>query len=108
VRRKKKPREGLVEVGALLEGALQTLGVKGDFEKFRVEKKCREVLGEKFSKALTRVELKKRVVEMAFDHPIWMQEMNFRKAEVLKKLQNEFPEVGIKSINLILSRSKGR
>ncbi len=108
MRRKKRPREGLVEVGALLEGALQTLGVKDDFEKFQIEKKCREVLGEKFSKALTRVELKKRVVEMAFDHPIWMQEMNFRKAEVLQKLQNEFPEVGIKSINLILSRSSKR
>ena len=108
MRRKKKPREGLVEVGALLEGALQTLGVKGDFEKFRVEKKCREVLGEKFSKALTKVELKKRVVEMAFDHPIWMQEVNFRKAEILQKLQNEFPEVGIKNISLTLSRSSKR
>jgi hypothetical protein len=94
-----------VEVGALLEGALQALGVKGDFEKYRVEKKCREVLGEKFSKALTEVTLKGRVVQMAFNHSIWMNEVNFRKAEVLQKLQTEFPDIGIKSINLTLSRS---
>ena len=87
-----------------MEGALQTLGVKGDFEKFRVEKKCREVLGEKFSKALTGVALKKQVVEMSFNHSIWMNEVNFRKNEILQKIQQEFPEIGIKAINLVLTR----
>ncbi len=108
MRRPKKHKGGLVEVTALLEGALQTLGVKGDFEKFKVEQKCREVLGEKFSKALTAVSLKKRVVEMAFNHAIWMQEVNFRKAEVLKKLQEAFPKIGIKDLTLSLSRSSKR
>ena len=97
-----------MEVTALLEGALQTLGVKGDFEKFKVEQKCREVLGEKFSKALTAVSLKKRVVEMAFNHAIWMQEVNFRKTEILKKLQEAFPKIGIKDLTLSLSRSSKR
>src|SRR5258708_535941 len=104
MRRRKKETGGLVEVSALLEGALQTLGVKGDFEKFRVEKKCREVLGEKFSKALTGVALKKRVVEMSFNHSIWMNEVNFRKNEILQKLQKEFPDMGIKTLALTLSR----
>ena len=52
MRRKKKPREGLVEVGALLEGALQTLGVKGDFEKFRVEKSAGKCWAKNFPKPL--------------------------------------------------------
>jgi hypothetical protein len=105
MRRSKKHKGGLVEVGSLLEGALKTLGVQGDFEKFRVEKKCREVLGEKFSKALTGVALKKRVVEMSFNHSIWMNEVQFRKSEILQQLQKEFPEIGIKSLALMLSRS---
>jgi hypothetical protein len=105
-RRKKKLEVGLVEVGSLLEGALKTLGVKGDFEKFRVEKKCRELLGEKFSKALTGVSLKGRTVQMEFNHSIWMNEVNFRKAEILQKLQRELPEVGIKTLNLMLTRKK--
>lgn len=104
-RRRKKDEGGLVEVSELLEGALQALGVKGDFEKFRVEKKCREVLGEKFSKALTGVALKGRTVELAFNHSIWMNEVNFRKNEILKKLQEEFPAIGIKTLALTLSRS---
>ena len=108
MRKPKKHKGGLVEVGSLLEGALHTLGVKGDFEKYKVEKKCREVLGDKFSKALTAVTLKKRVVEMAFNHAIWMQEVNFRKAEVLRKLQEEFPKIGIKDLVLSLSRSPKR
>ncbi len=105
MRRGKKHKGGLVEVSDLLEGALQTLGVKGDFEKFRVEKKCREVLGDKFSKALTAVTLKGRTVEMAFNHSIWMNEVNFRKTEILEKLQKEFPDIGIKTLALTLSRS---
>ena len=103
-RRRRKSEEGLVEVSLLLEGALKTLGVKGDFEKFKVEKKCRELLGEKFSKALTGVHLKGRIVQLEFNHSIWMNEMNFRKAELLLKLQKELPEIGIKTLNLMLSR----
>ena len=101
---KKKTKGGLVEVSSLLEGALQTLGVKGDFEKFKVEKKCRELLGEKFSKALTGVKLKGRTVQLEFNHSIWINEINFRKAEILLKLQKELPEVGIKTLNLMLTR----
>jgi hypothetical protein len=102
--RKKKTEGGLVEVSSLLEGALQTLGVKGDFEKFKIEKKCRELLGDKFAKALTGVNLKGRTVQMEFNHSIWMNEMNFRKTEILSKLQKELPEIGIKTLNLILTR----
>jgi hypothetical protein len=105
----KKPRRrrtggGLVEVSSLLESALKTLGVKGDFEEFKVDKKCRELLGAQFSKALTRVSLKGRTVQMEFNHSIWMNELNFRKAEILLKLQKELPEIGIKTLNLMLSR----
>lgn len=104
-KRRKKGTSEPVEISALLESALQTLGVKGDFEKYRVEKKCREMLGEKFSKALTGVFLKGRTVELAFNHSIWMNEMNFRKNEILQDLQKEFPEIGIKTLTLALSRN---
>jgi hypothetical protein len=104
-RKKKKDTGGLVEVSELLEGALRQLGMKGDFEKFRVEKKCRELLGEKFSKALTGVSLKGRNVQMEFNHSIWMNEVNFRKAEILQKLQGELPSVGIKTLTLTLTRN---
>jgi hypothetical protein len=102
--RKKSPG-GLVEMSQLLEGVLQTLGVKGDFDQFRIEKKSREVLGEKVSKALVAVNLKGRVLEFAFNHSIWMNEVQFHKQEILQKLQREFPEIGIKTLALTLSRN---
>lgn len=105
-RRRKKGEGGLVEVSELLEGALKALGVKGDFEKFRVEKKCREVLGEKISKALAGISFEKSVVRMEFNHSIWMQEVNFRKSEILKKIQEGLPDIGIKNLSLGLARSR--
>ena len=101
-----KPRQGLVEVSDLLEGALQQLGVKGDFEKFRLEKKCRELLGETFSRALAGVTLKGSTLQMAFHHSIWMNEMGFRKAEILKRIQQELPQAGVKGITVTLSGSR--
>ena len=106
MRGRKKHKGGLVEVSQLLEGALQSLGVKGDFEKFRIEKKCREVLGEKGSKALTGVALKGRSVQLAFNHSIWMNEVNLRRNEILQKLQREFPDIGIKTLALTLSKRR--
>jgi len=96
----------MVDISSLLEGALKQLGVQGDFEKHRVEKKCREVLGEKFSKALTGVSLKGRTVGMEFNHPIWLNELQLRKTQVLQKLQKELPDIGIKEIALKLSRNQ--
>ena len=104
-RKKEQPREGLVDISSLLEGALKQLGVQGDFEKHRVEKKCREVLGEKISKALTGVGFKGRTVTMEFNHSIWLNEVQLRKAQVLQKIQMELPDIGIKEITFRLSRS---
>jgi len=41
---------------------------------------------------------------LEFNHSIWLQEMNYRKAEVLKSLQRELPELGIQELSLGLSR----
>jgi hypothetical protein len=104
MRRRKKETGGTVELGQLLEGALKQLGMKGDYDRFKVEQKCRAVLGDKISRALTRVDMKKRTVHLEFNHSIWLQEMNYRKAEVLKSLQRELPELGIQELALGLSR----
>lgn len=105
-RRYKKPEQGLVEVSSLLEGALQTLGVKGEFEKFKVDVACRELLGAKFANALIAVVLKGRTVQLEFNHAIWMNEVNIRKAEILQKLQTKVPEMGIKTLKVVLARKE--
>jgi hypothetical protein len=90
----------------LLEGALQQLGAKSDFEKFRLEKKCKELLGDGFSKALVDISFGNGQVNLRFSHSIWLNEINFRKTEILMKLQRELPDIGIKSIGLVLARSQ--
>ena len=90
----------------LLEEALQQLGAKSDFEKFRLEKKCKELLGDGFSKALVGVSFGNGQVNLRFSHSIWLNEINFRKTEILAKLQQELPDIGIKSIGLVLARSQ--
>jgi len=103
-RRKDSPREGLVSLGDLVEGAIKALGVQGEYESIQVAQRCREILGEAASKALLEVSWSKGKVGLKFDHSIWLNEMNFRKAEVLARLQKDLPGLGIKSVDLGLAR----
>jgi hypothetical protein len=101
--RRKKP-EGAVEISALLEGALKTLGVKGDYDRLQLDTRCRFILGEKLAQALVRVEQKGNVLRLEFNHPIYLQEMNFRKSEFLTRLKTELPGAGVKSLAFSLAR----
>jgi hypothetical protein len=108
VRRKKKEKkpQGLVEVSQVLEGAMRTLGVRADWDRFRLEGKCREWLGEGAQKALTHVSEKKGVVTLYFNHSVFLQEMGFRRAEGLKVLKDEFPRMGLKELRAALSTQR--
>ncbi len=102
---RRKNSEGLIEISALLEGALKTLGVKDDYDRSRLDKRCRLFLGEKLSKALVRVEQKGTVLKMEFNHPIYMQEMNFRKNELFTRLKTDLPDLEFKNIVFSLARA---
>ena len=105
MRRPKKDRSGLVEVTDLLEGALEQLGASGDVSLFRLERKVRDLAGERMSQAIVRVRLKNGKAILEFRHPIWLNEMNFLKAAWLQKLQKELPEAGVKSLDAVLAKS---
>jgi len=107
-RRKERPAQGLVEVSQLLEGALKVLGVRADWDRFRLEGKCREWLGEGASAALTGVEEKKGVVTLYFDHGAFLQEMAFRREEGLAFLKESFPRMGLKDLRAALTRQHHR
>lgn len=105
-RRKKETPQGLVEVSQVLESALRTLGVRGDWDRFRLEGKCRDFLGPEVSKALTGVEEKNGVVTLYFNHSAFLQDMGYRRAEFLRELQAAFPRLKLKDIRATLSKSR--
>lgn len=105
-KRAKEPKQGLVQVAQVLEGALRTLGVRSEWDRYRLEGKCRELLGPEVSRVLTEVSEKQGVVTLSFGHGAFLQEMGFRKEELLKDLKAEFPKLGLKEIRAALSRSR--
>lgn len=88
-----------------MQGALKVLGAKSHYELFRLEGRCREILGANASKALVGVTFEKGQVGLKFNHSIWLNEMNFRKAEIVGRLQKELPDLGIQGVELALARS---
>jgi hypothetical protein len=98
----------MVEISALLEGALKTLGVKGDYDRLQLDQVCRRLLGEKLSLALVRIDLKGKILKMEFNHPVYLQEMNFRKKDLLARIKNDFSQSGIKDLTFSLARAARR
>jgi hypothetical protein len=96
----------LVEVSQLLEGALKVLGVRGDWDRHRLEGKCRERLGDAAA-ALTQVEEKEGVVTLYFSHGAFLQEMAFRREEILEGLKADLPSMRLKEVRAALSRPRG-
>jgi hypothetical protein len=51
------------------------------------------------------VEQKGTILKLEFNHPIYLQEMNFRKGEFLTRIRAELPEAGINSLAFSLART---
>jgi hypothetical protein len=103
-KKRQKPPEGLVEISALLDGAMRRLGVRGDWEKYRIEEKCRQWLGADCSQALVRVGEDKGTVTLFFNHSAFLQELQYRREEGLAYLKDAFPRMKIRDLRAALSQ----
>jgi hypothetical protein len=108
VPKKRRVPKGLVDISQILEGALEKLGVRGDWDRYRIEAKCREWLGETASKALVQVEEWQGTVTLSFNHSAWLNEMSFKKQEGLEFLRKEFPHLNLKELRVLLFKNTAR
>ena len=47
-------------------------------------------------------EIEKGVVYVSVDHPGWLQKLEMKHSQILKKLQKNYPELSIKAIRFLL------
>ena len=63
----------------------------------------RKIVQGEYYKHLKVKEIKFNTVIVIADHPAWAQKANMSKNNMLKKIQKEFPTLGIKAIKIICS-----
>lgn len=63
----------------------------------------RKIVQGEYYKHLKVKEIKFNTVIVIADHPAWAQKANMSKNTMLKKIQKEFPSLGIQAIKIICS-----
>ena len=104
MKRIRKPSPEWSNVGAYVEASLKKMGVRQSVQRVTMEQWCRGWLGEAGSRSLARVTVKKGTVTWEFKHPAWVQEVQGRKGEALRALQEAYPHEGYQDLRAHLAR----
>ncbi len=93
--------------GDLLKDFFDNLGIKkGEGE--TVFSAWPDIAGKEISSHSRISDIKKELVTIEADHPGWVQIIDFKKAQILKKINEKFPEKNIQEIRVILKKPSKR
>ncbi len=59
-----------------------------------------EIVGKQIAARARPLRLRKGVLEIAVDHPVWMQQLQMMKPQILSKIQKKVPAAGITDLYL--------
>ncbi len=59
-----------------------------------------KIVGSQIAARARPLRLRKGVLEIAVDHPVWMQQLQMMKAQILAKIQKQVPKAGITDLYL--------
>jgi len=64
-----------------------------------------QLVGEQIAARARPLKLRKGVLEVQVDHPVWMQQLQMLKPKILEKINAKIPNAGITDIYLRQTRS---
>jgi predicted nucleic acid-binding Zn ribbon protein len=105
LRRRREPSPEWSAVGDFVKASLKKLGVSQAVRRVGLDDEVRGWVGESGAKYLSRVTAKNGVVSIQLSHPAWMQEVASRKMDLLKMVQERFPDLKIRDAKVILAKS---
>jgi predicted nucleic acid-binding Zn ribbon protein len=59
-----------------------------------------KIVGNQIAARARPLRLRKGVLEIAVDHPVWMQQLQMMKTQILTKIQEQVPKAGITDLYL--------
>ncbi|MDR2116447.1 MAG: DUF721 domain-containing protein [Planctomycetaceae bacterium] len=97
------PNIGVVHVADILPQLITKYGLQNQRNIEQITRIWRETIGEPFGAVTRAVGLKSGTLEIAVPHHAFVQEISFRKSELLANLQTALPEEKIKRIKFIVA-----
>ena len=101
-------RDSTRRVGDLLPGILKGLGLEGKLEEKRLREQWPRIVGEAIARRSTPQTMRGSTLVIEVENNVWMNEIQFHRSEIVRKIRREFPSLEIEDIRLKLERERER
>lgn len=101
-------RDSTRRVGDLLPGILKGLGLEGKLEEKRLREQWPRIVGEAIAQRCTPRTVRGTTLVIEVENNVWMNEIQFHRSEIIRKIRAEFPSLEIENIRLRLERERER
>ena len=96
------------KVGDLLPGVLKELKLEGKIEEMRLREEWPHVVGETIAGRSRPLSVRGATLIVEVENNVWMNEIQFHRNEIIRKIHAEFPTLEIEDIRLKLERERER
>ena len=101
MKKEKRPRLKQAEaVAGLLRKVLGDQAMDERLPRYQVWLVWDKAVGEQIAAHARPLRVRERVLEVRVDHPVWMQQLQMLKPQILKKLHSHLPDCDIEEIYL--------
>lgn len=94
------------QVGDLLPGVLKELGLEEKLEEGRLRREWPRIVGEAIARRSMPVRARGATLIVEVQNNVWMNEIQFHRREIVRKIRKEFPRLKIEDIRLELERER--
>lgn len=99
--RSKRPKlKQAAAVSGLIKQVLGNAGYDEQLPRYQVWLAWEEVVGEHIAQRARPLRIREKTLEVLVDHPVWMQQLQMLKPQILKKIHAQLPDCDIQDIYL--------
>ncbi len=97
---KRPPMKQAERVGSLLKQVLGEQGMDERLNRYQAWLIWDQVVGKQIAARARPLRFRQGVLEVQVDHPVWMQQLQMLKSQILEKLNRQLPNAKIEDIFL--------
>ena len=97
-RKRKEP----IPLSQVLKNVLDKKKLSGEIKRYELFENWGELVGPKIAERTHPIKVQGNQLILGVDHPAWIQELHFLKAQLLEKIQENYPESRIKNLRFTL------
>ncbi len=94
------------KVGDILPGVMKSLGLDVKLREANLVQEWRSVVGEAVASRSKPTVVRKHILLVEVENNAWMQEIRFLQRKIVERIREQFPELEVEGLRLMLERER--